>query len=555
MNEGPSNNIASSTVDIEEWVNLLERKLRYYVSLRQTGRSLRQSPICKVPQKIFHLDKKAYEPISLSIGPYHHGNSALQVLEKKKWNYLNYILKLNPQKTLQDYLELIEGLKEQARNLYPNALVMESDEFIKMLLLDGCFLLVALYGIQETGLPVTDATELPSLSENKIDILEENGSRILGKEVLEEPNSLSTAKSALEVQLSQKQFIFSSRESSDLVQLTKDHKGCDNSGPIDKWLTAFLLHDLFLLENQIPFFVLEGIYELFSGECDSSKLVDRIVNMLAYIISYPIPLRASCKPNGFHHFLHFWHLYFSPTEESEEPQEYFRGSVLSASYFKRIYGKINIRHKSDKRNVRKKMPSLLQVNQLIRWRRAEQYHEAGVHFKKRVFSEHDQHSLLDIRFTHGLIEIPPLVIACHTNSFFKNIIALEQTCPQYGNYFTSYCVFLSQIVAKPDDVALLAKRGILVHHMRSDEEVSALLTKLGKNVDFDINGSHYLKSVCQRMEEHYQSRINRWMAWLWHNHFSNPWLGLAVLAAAIVLLCTILQTLFAFLAYFNPPEA
>jgi hypothetical protein len=91
--------------------------------------------------------------------------------------------------------------------------------------------------------------------------------------------------------------------------------------------------------------------------------------------------------------------------------------------------------------------------------------------------------------------------------------------------------------------------------MRSDEEVSSLLSKLGNNVNFDISGSHYLKSVCRRMEEHYQSRINRWVAWLWHNHFSNPWLSLAVLAAATVLLCTILQTLFTFLAYFNPAEA
>jgi hypothetical protein len=131
------------------------------------------------------------------------------------------------------------------------------------------------------------------------------------------------------------------------------------------------------------------------------------------------------------------------------------------------------------------------------------------------------------------------------------LVAFEQTCSKFGNDLTAYIAFISQLVSTPRDVALLARKGIIMHHMRTDEEVSSLFSKLGKNVNFDQNRAHYLKSVCLMMEGYYQNRINRWMAWLWHNHLRNPWLVAAVVAAAVVLLCTVIQSLLALLVYFD----
>lgn len=110
---------------------------------------------------------------------------------------------------------------------------------------------------------------------------------------------------------------------------------------------------------------------------------------------------------------------------------------------------------------------------------------------------------------------------------------------------------MSQLVSTPDDVALVVKEGIIVHMMDSDEEVSSLFTRLVKKVVINSETS-YLKSLCQTLENHYQSRLNRWMAWLWLNYFSNPWVVLAVLAATITLVCTVVQTVFTVLVYINP---
>jgi len=106
----------------------------------------------------------------------------------------------------------------------------------------------------------------------------------------------------------------------------------------------------------------------------------------------------------------------------------------------------------------------------------------------------------------------------------------------------------------PEDVTLLVEREIIVHHLDRDGHVSDLFTMLSKDVVFDFNGKYYLKSLCQSMEEHYQNRLNQWITWLWVNHFSNPWLALAALGTGVVLVCTVVQTIYTILAYMKPPS-
>jgi hypothetical protein len=94
-----------------------------------------------------------------------------------------------------------------------------------------------------------------------------------------------------------------------------------------------------------------------------------------------------------------------------------------------------------------------------------------------------------------------------------------------------------------------------VHHLDSDAKVADLLTMLSKDVVFDFYGDYYLKTLCQNLEERYQSNLNRWIAWLWRNHFSNPWLAIAALATVLVLICTVVQTIFGILVYVNVDPA
>lgn len=105
----------------------------------------------KTQHHISELYAKAFSPIIVSIGPYHHGTPSLQPMEKKKWNCLHFILNANPEKTLDDYLKALQELYPIAKSCYKEEIKMESNKFVEMLLLDTCFIIVSMCGLDQSS--------------------------------------------------------------------------------------------------------------------------------------------------------------------------------------------------------------------------------------------------------------------------------------------------------------------------------------------------------------------------------------------------------------------
>ncbi|GJN34751.1 hypothetical protein PR202_gb23446 [Eleusine coracana subsp. coracana] len=334
----------------------------------------------------------------------------------------------------------------------------------------------------------------------------------------------------------------------------KDSTNChDNSGV--EWCHIFALPDLFLLENQIPFFVVRALYEVLVGPDKENTLTENISYYIEGNLQYLTGAFGTFKkPNDFCHLLHLFHMHFTPRMVQEEcnhlcPQ---KGENF-LDRFGKFFSNISRGCRQDELNSSHiKQFDSLQSGKVTRWRRAAQYHEAGIVFKRKEFDGRNSHSLLDVMFRDGVLEIPCLYIDDISGSFLRNLIAFEQTNPHFGNSVTAYIMFMSQLISRPDDVNLLSQRGIIMHHLHSDMVVSILFTRLTKGVVFDFTGDFYLRSICWKMEMYYQNRMNRWVAWLRHNHLSNPWLGLALLAGLLVLVCTIVQTVLTVLAYMRP---
>uniref|UniRef100_J3MWB7 Uncharacterized protein n=1 Tax=Oryza brachyantha TaxID=4533 RepID=J3MWB7_ORYBR len=180
-----------------------------------------------------------------------------------------------------------------------------------------------------------------------------------------------------------------------------------------------------------------------------------------------------------------------------------------------------------------------------RWHRAVQYHVAGVGLKRRIFDggvEH--HTLLDVEYCGGPLEIPVLHVYDNTGGMFRNLTAMEQASVGAGHYATAYCAFLSRLMCTVEDVALLAKKGIVVRHLANDETVATLFADLCKNVVSD-DRCNYRRAAYEAADERYRSRVRNWMTWLKHKHFSNPWLAMAAIAAVLVTICTVVQAVFA----------
>ncbi|KAK9097332.1 hypothetical protein Sjap_022829 [Stephania japonica] len=91
-------------------------------------------------------DDKAYVPQIVSLGPYHHGKKRLRDMERHKYRSLHQVLK-RCNHDVKLYLNSIKELEEKTRACYEGPIGMDSNEFVEMLVIDGCFILELFRGV------------------------------------------------------------------------------------------------------------------------------------------------------------------------------------------------------------------------------------------------------------------------------------------------------------------------------------------------------------------------------------------------------------------------
>ena len=99
-------------------------------------------PIFRVPAHVRKVDKRAYSPRIVSIGPFHHKQKALRAFDDQKKRFL--IRLQNQMRRRGCEVDLKKDMKEMeeiTRKCYSEDFGdIESDDFVKMMLLDGCFI-------------------------------------------------------------------------------------------------------------------------------------------------------------------------------------------------------------------------------------------------------------------------------------------------------------------------------------------------------------------------------------------------------------------------------
>ncbi|XP_059667484.1 UPF0481 protein At3g47200-like [Cornus florida] len=134
---------------IRIWEVNKERLVSMQRKISDTPRLLSKSAghssccIFRVPQSYIDINCLSYQPHVVSIGPYHHGKQHLQMIQEHKWRYLDALLKRTQKKglVLEDYLKAIQPHEMSARDCYSETIHLDKDEFVEMLVLDGCFII------------------------------------------------------------------------------------------------------------------------------------------------------------------------------------------------------------------------------------------------------------------------------------------------------------------------------------------------------------------------------------------------------------------------------
>ncbi|TMW81001.1 hypothetical protein EJD97_012867, partial [Solanum chilense] len=250
---------------------------------------------------------------------------------------------------------------------------------------------------------------------------------------------------------------------------------------------CYIFRDLMLLENQLPFFVLDKLHGM-TKQDDELPLAIQVNNVFTSFVNWPKMTLESFEEieydaENIKHLLHVVHIFSchgNPMEDSKD-------STIS----------------------HKVMPNATEL------------------------------------FENGLMKIPSFRVEDDTEILLRNLIAYEQqSYDVMPKYFSDFATFMDYLIDSDKDVTLLRQKGIIENWIGEDNEVASLFNKIGSGVY--IYSEFYFKEECIKAIEHCKKPWNRMKANLKHNYFSNPWVGASTVAAIILLILTAIQTILAF---------
>ncbi|CAL4992498.1 unnamed protein product [Urochloa decumbens] len=158
-------------------------------------------------------------------------------------------------------------------------------------------------------------------------------------------------------------------------------------------------------------------------------------------------------------------------------------------------------------------------------------------------------SLCSIRFRHGVLSMPAVVVDDSTEYMFLNMMAFERLHVGAGNDVTEFVFFMDSIINSVNDVALLSSCGIIQNAVGSDKVVVRLFASISKDAVLEPESA--LEAVLREMIAYCEKPWNKWRANIIHNYFRSPTSFLNFLAAVTALVMTVIQTAYTIMAFYN----
>ncbi|KAF5473606.1 hypothetical protein F2P56_010206 [Juglans regia] len=397
--------------------------------------------IFRVPQSFVEINGgNSYHPRIVSIGPYHRGKPHLQMIEEHKWRYLRSLLSRTQTMgiSLENYFQSIHPLEKDARDSYSETIHLDSDEFLEMMILDGCFMLELFRKVNNPTLFVED-------------------------------DPLATM----------------------------------------AWILPFFYRDFLRLENQIPFFVLEKLFEI-------SKMPDEefgpSFSLLAMRFFNNAMLRDEEVIDGLRnlkglHLLDLVRSSFIPPDHEFPPNE----GIVPTHIIHRI----------------------------------SKLRRSGIRLNPGKAE-----SFMVVKFKHGVIEMPSITIDDFMSSFLVNCVAFEQCHKSRFKHVTTYVTLLDYLVNSAKDVEYLSDRNIIENNYGTEGEVAHFINNMGKEVAFDIDKC-YLSKLFNDVHDYHQNSWHVQWASFKYTYFDTPWSFISALAAFVLLVLSFLQTFYTIYAFIH----
>ncbi|XP_050364807.1 UPF0481 protein At3g47200-like [Argentina anserina] len=267
------------------------------------------------------------------------------------------------------------------------------------------------------------------------------------------------------------------------------------------WMFEDLWMDLLLLENQLPFFILE--------DCFDADIMQRSSNLSERLSLIDLS--------------HFFFTNKIQIKETEGNLEIIRSSQVAhlVDFCRSIY--LPLKPSATRGPAPKTTPRITELNR------------AGVKFKLGSSSD-----LFNIQFSSGVLEIPKLAISDQLEITIKNLIALEQTdCME--TIVSDYAFIINRLVKTSKDVELLVSNEILENGLGSISAAAAVINNLADGLTVDPEDCCY-GTILKDLNEHCSKPWHQWREYL-RKHLLHSWATKKTIGAVVLLVLIFIQTI------------
>ncbi|KAM7486710.1 hypothetical protein LguiA_002719 [Lonicera macranthoides] len=284
----------------------------------------------------------------------------------------------------------------------------------------------------------------------------------------------------------------------------------DNEGKFDYLSMPKIIFDvrtdLILLENQVPFFVLNGIYNLAFAE--STREMSFTELSIRYLSDLMLVKDVEKIINSVVH------------------------QVTSTSQVKHFVDLVRICHLQSSAELP------VQANRVdsIVIPRAVELQGAGITFKKG-----SSNCLMDIKYSTGLLEIPEIKVDNYSKYVLVNLVAFEHCHYPFNTYITDYLLFMDQLIDTRRDVELLARDKIIEDRLSESDEVSYLFNSLAKEINW--GSEYYFNDISQHLNAYCDVPFNSWKGRIKRDYFNKRWNSATTIFALVFLTLTVIQTI------------
>ncbi|KAJ3691408.1 hypothetical protein LUZ61_020572 [Rhynchospora tenuis] len=235
-------------------------------------------------------------------------------------------------------------------------------------------------------------------------------------------------------------------------------------------------NDLLKVENQIPFPILELLFQLQEG-CSTDSRIE-LVNLcvLYFRARIPTTLKGNFEIHDHKHVLHLYHQIFTA-------DSFIQISSLPFTLLE-----------------------LLESPQPMTIPSATQLKHHGIQFQTSSKS-----NTMCVEFKYGTLTLPVIDMNGFNRAVIANLVAYEEMDEPLTQPVTHLCSLLNSLMPSESDAALLCKKGIVVNALGNETDVVQFFTNLCANLDTNLEEG-YLCPIVYKVNKHYNSKFRKWAA-------------------------------------------